>query len=62
VFSWKKVAICVGHEVLMEVDYNNLHIVVADPQGTLGQQLRLRPIHSLNIVIIILNISYIIYF
>ncbi len=39
--------------VLMEVDENSL-LLAGDPQGILGQQIRLHPIDLLNIVIIVL--------
>jgi hypothetical protein len=45
----KDVAFHTGHEVLMEVDVNIL-LIVGDPQGILGQQLRPRPITLLNII------------
>jgi hypothetical protein len=43
-----------GHEVLMEVDDNSA-LIVGDPQGILGQQLRPCPIKLLFIIVIILN-------
>jgi hypothetical protein len=39
-----------GHSVLAETD-DNLALIVGNPQGILGQQLRLCPIHLLNIII-----------
>jgi len=42
----------VSHDVLMEVD-NNSSLIVGDPQGVLGQQLRPRSIYLFNIIIII---------
>jgi hypothetical protein len=42
-----------GHEVLMEVD-KNISLIVLDMQGIFDQQLRLCPIHSLNITFVIL--------
>jgi hypothetical protein len=44
--------VCAGHNVLVEINGNSALIVV-DPQGILGQQLRLHPIHFLNITIIV---------
>ncbi len=44
-----------GHEVLVEVDDNNAMIVV-NPWGILGRQLRPRQINLLNIIIIIIII------
>jgi len=42
-----------GHSVLAETD-DNLALIVGNPQGILGQQLRPRPIHLSNIIVIIL--------
>jgi hypothetical protein len=50
----KDVAFCAGHEVLMEVDVNIL-LIVGDPQGILGQQLRPRSITLLNIITLLVN-------
>jgi hypothetical protein len=44
-----------GHKVLMEAD-DNILMIIGDPQGILDQQLRLRPINLLIIVILILNV------
>jgi hypothetical protein len=43
-----------GHYVLMEVDDNSM-LIVGKPQGILDQQLRLRPILTLNIIIMFNN-------
>jgi hypothetical protein len=43
--------VCVGLEVLLEVD-DNILLIVGDPQGVLDQLLRPRPIQLLNVVII----------
>ncbi len=47
-------AVCGDHKVLMEVD-NNILLVVVHPHGIICQQLRPRPIHLLNIIIVLLN-------
>jgi hypothetical protein len=39
--------VCAGHGVLMEVDDNNA-LIVGDPLGILGQQLRPHLIHLSN--------------
>jgi hypothetical protein len=46
--SLEEVAVRAGHEVLMEVDSNSA-LIVGNPQGILGEHLRPRPIHWLNI-------------
>jgi hypothetical protein len=46
-----------GHGVLMEADENIL-LTVGTPQRILAQQLRPRPIQSLNITLNIVLISY----
>ncbi len=45
---------CTGHKVLMEVD-DNICLILGDLQGILDQQLRPRPIHLLNIIIILIH-------
>jgi len=45
------------HDVLIEVD-DNLLLIVGNPQGILGKQLKPHPIHLLNIVILLIP-SYI---
>jgi hypothetical protein len=45
--SLKEVTVNADIEVLMEVDNKSL-LIVGDPQGSLGQQFRLCPIHLLN--------------
>ncbi len=44
-------------EVFMDVDDNGV-LIARDPQGILGQQLRPRPIHLLNISIIFILITF----
>ncbi len=47
--SVEDVIVCADHEVLVEVDdYSSL--IVSDPQGIIGQQLRSWPMHLLNII------------
>jgi hypothetical protein len=46
----KDVAVCADHKVLVKV-YNNSALIVGDPHGILGQQLRLHPMYLLNIII-----------
>jgi hypothetical protein len=46
----KEVIVHADHEVVMEVDDNSA-MIVADPQGILGQQLRPNPLPLLNIII-----------
>ncbi len=46
--SLEEVAVHAGHEVFTEVD-NNSALIVGNPQRILGQQLRTRTIHLLNI-------------
>jgi hypothetical protein len=53
--SLEEVAVSDGHEVLVEVD-NTIALIVSDPCGILGQQLRPRQIHVLNVIIILLII------
>jgi hypothetical protein len=53
-FSLEKVAVRAGHEVSMEVD-NNISLIGGDPQGILEQKHPPRPMHLLNIIIIIIN-------
>jgi hypothetical protein len=50
--SLEKVDVRAGHDVLMEVD-DNISPIVVNPHGIFDQQLRSRPIHLLNITIII---------
>jgi hypothetical protein len=56
----KEVAMRAGHKVLKEVD-NNILLIVGDPQEISELQLRLCPIHSLNIttIVIIILINHI---
>ncbi len=42
--SFEEVMKCACHKVLVEVDDNSL-LIVGDPQGILGKQLRPSPIH-----------------
>jgi hypothetical protein len=50
-----------GHKVLMNIDY--ILLCVGNPQGILDQLLKPRPIHTLNFIIILINVSlYIIKF
>jgi hypothetical protein len=44
--------VCAGQNVLVEINGNSALIVV-DPQGILGQQLRPHPIHVLYITLIV---------
>jgi len=55
--SLEEVIIHAGRQVLAEVDFKNA-LIVCDVQGILGQQLRPRPIPSLNVMINILNTDY----
>jgi len=54
----EEVAVCAGHEVLIEVD-DNILLIVGNLQGILDKQQRPHPINLLNIMssilIIILN-------
>ncbi len=52
--SLREVAPCAGHKVLMEVD-DNILLIVGDQSGILDKQLRLHPIHLLNIILILVN-------
>jgi hypothetical protein len=52
--SLEKVDVCAGHNVQMEVD-DNISPIVVNPHGIFDQQLRSRPIHFLNIIIILIN-------
>jgi hypothetical protein len=47
----EEVIVRASHEVLMEVD-DNCALIVGNPQGILDLQLRPRPMHLLNIIII----------
>jgi hypothetical protein len=53
---WSTHTMCVGHKVLMEVD-----CIVGKSQGILGKQLRHQPIHFLNIIRIIIMLSYVLF-
>jgi hypothetical protein len=55
-----KDVVCPHHKVLVEV-YNNSALIVGDPQGILGQQLRLHPMYLLNIIITLVLFKIIIY-
>jgi hypothetical protein len=48
---WKE-SVHVGHNVLNKVD--NISLIVGNPQGILEQLLRPRPIHLLNIIVILI--------
>ncbi len=50
--SSEEVAVSDGHEVLVEVD-NTIVLIVSDPCGILGQQLRHHPIHLLNVIFLL---------
>ncbi len=52
--SLEEVVAHADHEVLMEIE-NNSVMIVGDPQGILGMQLRPYPIHISNVIVIILN-------
>jgi hypothetical protein len=45
--SREEVGVYADHEVIVEVD-DNIVLIVGNPQGILGQQLRPCQIHSLN--------------
>jgi hypothetical protein len=47
-----EVAVLVGHKVLVEIN-NNSALIVGDPEGILGEQLRPHLIHCLNIFILV---------
>ncbi len=53
----EEVAVHAGNEVLAGVDDNGA-LIVGNLQGILGQQLRFHPIHLLNVIYIIIIISY----
>jgi hypothetical protein len=53
----EEVAVHAGNEVLAGVDDNSA-LIVGNLQGILGQQLRLCPIHLLNVICIIIIITY----
>jgi hypothetical protein len=55
--SLEEVTMHADHKVFIEVD-DNIALIVGDPQGILGQQLWPRSIDLLNIIMIILIISY----
>jgi hypothetical protein len=57
--SLEEVIVSAGHEVLVEVD-NTIALIVSDPCGILGQQLRPRPIHLLYIIITLVTFKLII--
>jgi hypothetical protein len=50
----EEVSVHAGHKVLVEVS-DNILLIVFYPQGILDQKLRPRPIHLLNIVIILFS-------
>ena len=52
--SLEEITVHGGHYVLMDVD-NHRKPTVGDLHGILGQQLRPRPIHLLNTIIILLS-------
>jgi hypothetical protein len=52
--SLEEVIMHAGRQVLEEVDFKYV-LIVCDVQGIIGQQLRPRPIPSLNVMINILN-------
>ncbi len=54
--SLEEVAMSADYKVLMEVD-DNILLIVGNPQGILGQQVRPYPIHLLNDIIIIIIIT-----
>jgi hypothetical protein len=56
----KEVAVQAGHKVLIEVDLNSV-LIVGNPQGIFGQQLRPRQIQVLNVFINIVLTYQIIY-
>jgi hypothetical protein len=58
--SLEDVNVCAGYKVLMDVDDISA-LIVGNPQGVLGNQLRPHTIHQLNIIIIMLINHYIIY-
>jgi hypothetical protein len=58
--SLEEVNGCAGYKVLRDVDDISA-LIVGNPQGILGNQLRPHPMHSLNIIIIMLINHYIIY-
>jgi hypothetical protein len=45
----EEVTVCDGHKVLMEVNIDST-LIVGDPQGIFGQQLRPRLAHCLNMI------------
>ncbi len=51
--SLEEVTLCVGHKVLTEVDDISA-LIVGDPRGMLGLQLRPQPIYLLNRIISLL--------
>jgi hypothetical protein len=57
----KDAAVCADHKVLVKV-YNNTALIVGNPQGILGQQLRLHPMYLLNITITLVLCKIIIYY
>jgi hypothetical protein len=52
--SGEEVAVHSDNKVLMEFGKNNV-LIVGDPRGILGKQLRPAPIHLLNTIIIIVT-------
>jgi hypothetical protein len=53
----EEVAAHANRKVLMEIDDTNAPILI-DLQGILGEQLRPRPIHALNIFILVILIYH----
>jgi hypothetical protein len=53
----EEVAAHANRKVLMEIDDTNAPILI-DPQGILAEQLRPRPIHVLNIFILVILIYH----
>jgi hypothetical protein len=57
--SVEEVPVSAGHEILVEVD-DTIVLIVSDPCGILGQQLRPRPIHLLYIIFTLVTFKLII--
>ncbi len=49
-------AVCAGHKVMIKAE-NYSVLIVGDPQVILDEQLRLHPIHILNIIMTIILIN-----
>jgi hypothetical protein len=54
--SLKEVAVHAGHKGLMDIDGASA-LIVSNPRGILDQHLMARPIHLINIIIIIVLIN-----